>query len=362
MIPNDPTMLGNDILQLCERLVEHQAELEKPGAWPEAQLQWLSDAGVLCWTVPVDFGGKAISRSELAFGYETLGAACLTTTFVLTQRNAAIARIGLSENESLKAELLSSLCTAETFATVGISHLTTSRQHLAPAVTACETDDGFVLDGQIPWVTGGRFADHIVTGATLSDGRQVLLVIEGNQSGVNADEPSQLMALNATNTGTISLANVEVPSHRVVSGPIEGVMTQGRSGGPGSLTTSALALGHAAGAINRLRREAERRPELSETADPLIAELTTIRTDMYAGIEGTRDGDSVSAESVRQRSNSLVLRATQAWLAASKGAGFSKGHPAERAVREAMFFLVWSCPQPVLQANLREFARGCSLG
>jgi hypothetical protein len=64
-----------------------------------------------------------------------------------------------------------------------------------------------------------------------------------------------------------------------------------------------------------------------------------------------------SAVEIRRRANSLVLRATQAQLAASKGAGFVAGHPAERAVREAMFFLVWSCPQPVLAAALREFAR-----
>jgi hypothetical protein len=40
-----------------------------------------------------------------------------------------------------------------------------------------------------------------------------------------------------------------------------------------------------------------------------------------------------------------VLRAGQAALTASKGAGFVAGHPAERLVRESMFFLVWSCPQ-----------------
>ena len=51
-----------------------------------------------------------------------------------------------------------------------------------------------------------------------------------------------------------------------------------------------------------------------------------------------------------------AARATQADLAASKGAGFVAGHPAERAVREALFFLVWSCPQPVLAAALRGFA------
>ena len=65
---------------------------------------------------------------------------------------------------------------------------------------------------------------------------------------------------------------------------------------------------------------------------------------------------SPSAESIRGRANSLALRSTQALLTASKGAGFVAGHFAERAVREALFFLVWSCPQPVVDAALRELA------
>ena len=32
------------------------------------------------------------------------------------------------------------------------------------------------------------------------------------------------------------------------------------------------------------------------------------------------------------------------------------GHSAGRMAREALFFLVWSCPQPVMQANLCELA------
>ena len=63
-----------------------------------------------------------------------------------------------------------------------------------------------------------------------------------------------------------------------------------------------------------------------------------------------------SNESLRQRSNSFVLRASQAYLTATKGAGFTSTHGASRAVREAMFFLVWSCPQVVVEAQLREFA------
>ncbi|MFK7817784.1 MAG: acyl-CoA dehydrogenase family protein [Planctomycetaceae bacterium] len=355
-VPDDPGTLDPRLPDLCEQLVSKQMELEEPDAWPAEQLQLLSDTGVLAWTVPEQFGGQGLVRRDLAFGYEQLGGACLTTTFVLTQRNAAVARIGLSQNDALKQQLLTQLCTNEIFATVGISHLTTSGQHLDPAVTAKETSDGFILSGKIPWVTGARFADYIVTGATLDDGRQVLLVLDKRADGIEPLPAGQLMALNASHTGAVKLSNVLVPTQNVLTGPVEGVMQQGKAIGAGSLTTSSLALGVAGAAIRNLTAEADRRPELEETTVPLADDLQSIREDMYAGIDRVRNDERVSAESVRKRANSLVLRATQAYLAASKGAGFSKGHPAERAVREAMFFLVWSCPQPVLTANLREFA------
>jgi hypothetical protein len=63
-----------------------------------------------------------------------------------------------------------------------------------------------------------------------------------------------------------------------------------------------------------------------------------------------------SAEQIRGRANSYVTRLAQSYLAAAKGTGFVSGHPAERAVREAMFFYVWSCPQSVVQGNLQELA------
>jgi alkylation response protein AidB-like acyl-CoA dehydrogenase len=54
----------------------------------------------------------------------------------------------------------------------------------------------------------------------------------------------------------------------------------------------------------------------------------------------------------------MVLRATQAAMTAAKGAGYVEGHPVGRWCREALFFLVWSCPAPIAQAHLCEFAFG----
>jgi hypothetical protein len=126
-------------------------------------------------------------------------------------------------------------------------------------------------------------------------------------------------------------------------------------GGAGSLTTSTLALGLTAAVLRRLKLETQRRAELIPISQALEAEYHIARSELYLAASSAV-GTAPSAESIRQKANSLVLRTAQAYLAASKGAGFVVGHPAERAVREAMFFLVWSCPAPVVSAALREFA------
>jgi alkylation response protein AidB-like acyl-CoA dehydrogenase len=347
--------LPADLDPLCARLEELSPSLQSVADWPGAQIQLLADAGVLTWGLPVEFGGRPATDAQVMGAYEKLAAACLTTTFVLTQRNAACQRIAASDNFEIKSELLPPLCRGEAFATVGISHLTTSRQHLAkPPVTAVEEGAHFVLDGTVPWVTGASAAAHIVTGGTLSDGRQVLLAVPTALSGMKRQEPMRLLALSASRTSTLVLDKVRVPRRNLLFGPIEQVMKHG-GGGAGSLTTSVLAVGLTAFILGRLEAEAKRRAELTPILKALESEYLVARTELYRAADGVA-ASAPTAESVRQKANSLVLRSAQAYLAASKGAGFVVGHPAERAVREAMFFLVWSCPAPVVSAALREFA------
>lgn len=352
------SQLDESFQSLCEQLAGATSELDQDDAWPSDQLRMLSNAGVLAWLIPRHFGGIEVDALHLTMAYERLAAACLVTTFVLTQRNGACQRIAASPNDELKADLLADLCSHETFATVGISHLTTSRQHLKkPSVQVRESRTGYIFDGFVPWVTGAKHADLIVSGGTLADGRQLLAAIETSLDGVEVLAPAKLMALTASQTGPVKLTDVHVPHSRVIAGPMEQVMKNAAGAGTGSVTTSALALGAANSSIESIRTEAKQRLELCEIVESLTAEYCSIRADMYESLrEGAASDPRLSSESIRQRANSLVLRSSQANLAASKGAGFAKGHPAERAVREAMFFLVWSCPQPVLSAALREFA------
>ena len=362
--PDDPALA-----ELCGELAARADALDADGEWPAEQLQLCGEYGVFQWFAGREWGGQAWNQESILRGYLALSSACLTTTFILTQREGACRRIESSDNGPLKEKLLPRLTRGELFATVGVSHLTTSRRHLATPILQArqgarsaskgEANNGYNLDGYSPWVTGADQADVIVLGATLvnHDGaataEQLIAAVPTNLPGARAGEPARLVGLSASHTGQFLLNDVAIGQEWLLAGPVENVMSVGAGASTGGLGTSTLALGLTRAAVSFLVAESGQRPDLAAPRDALEQEAAALEADLLAAVRGQ---PACSNDVLRQRANSLVLRATQAALAAAKGAGYVAGHPAGRWCREALFFLVWSCPQPVLAANLCELA------
>jgi alkylation response protein AidB-like acyl-CoA dehydrogenase len=352
--PDDPALA-----ELCGELSSRASALDLSGEWPAEQLRLCGEYGVYSWFAGEVFGGLGWSGDDIMRGYVALSSACMTTAFVLTQREAACRRIEASDNWELREKLIYKLTSGESHATVGISQLTTSRRHMAQPVLRADMDRyGYSLSGYSAWVTGASHADYIVLGAQLMDGakpiaKQLLAVVPKEAAGLKAGEPARLVALSASHTGPVHCERVAVSDDWLLTVPVENVMASGSGGGTGGLQTSALAVGLSRAALNFLRTESERRNELS----PPLAALSTEYDGVVAALLAAARGEpACSNDDLRQRANSLVLRATQSALAAAKGAGYVAGHPAGRWCREALFFLVWSCPQPVLAAQMCELA------
>jgi len=204
-------------------------------------------------------------------------------------------------------------------------------------------------------VTGAIAADLIVVGGTLPNGEQILTAVPSDTAGLTVGPPLRYLGLTASQTGPVALRDVFVPSTQVVAGPIPEVMKAGGRSGIGSLSTSALALGAARSSLRGLREELRQTPDLESLIAQLAEKGQSLEDSLLAAAE--EDTSAITAEVIRARANSFVTRVAQCYLAAAKGTGFVHGHPAERAVREAMFFYVWSCPQSVVLKNLRELAR-----
>ena len=287
--------------------------------WPAEQFRLCGEHGVFEWFIDPAWGGQAWREEDIIRGYLALSAACLTTTFVLTQRTGACRRIEGCGNETLRERVLPGLASGELFATVGISHLTTSRRHLAkPVLTAEAIPGGFRLDGMAPWVTGGAAADVIVLAATLIErgeptDRQLLIAAPTDIAGLSVAEPLPLIGVSASSTGPVHLSHAEVTDDWLIAGPVANVMASGLGASTGGYETSTLAIGLAQAAIDFLAAEAAKRPDLAEPMLALRAEHASLRDDLLAvGAAKQHVGRAVLSVKVatKQRRTGLsVLRA-----------------------------------------------------
>jgi butyryl-CoA dehydrogenase len=317
-------------------------------AWPDASLQLAADLGALRWSIPTDHGGQGLDRVRQLEGNEQLASACLTTAFILSQREAAV-RWLVQASDSIRRRYLSPLARGEDFATVGLSQLTTSGQHRAPSLRVRAADGVYHLNGNVPWITGADHADLIVIGGVLENDQQVLLLLPRTLPGVSVEPPLTLAALAGSRTARLQCQGVEVPADLLLAGPGERVVRSG-----GGLDTSCLALGLARSAVTFLHQEAQRRANVAPAAGRLTDALDAARRRLHLLAQGTPADADVLA--LRVDCTRLVLRATQAALAVAKGTGFVLPHPAQRWFRQAQFFLVWSCPQPVASALLDDLS------
>ena len=154
------------------------------------------------------------------------------------------------------------------------------------------------------------------------------------------------MALAGSRTCQLQCEGITLASEALLAGPVEKILS-GKAGGVGGLETSCLALGHAGAAIDYLRQEAAQRPDLAAIAERFQRFRTHTRLRLHTLAEATPTNEDTIA--LRVDCTCLALQASQVALTVAKGAGFVKPNPAQRWARQALFFLVWSCPRPAAE-------------
>ncbi|MGZ3392766.1 MAG: acyl-CoA dehydrogenase [Isosphaeraceae bacterium] len=343
---------------LVENLAAKDGPADAAGTWPEALWRLIQDGGATRWSLPRDFGGEACPRPLLLQRYAQLASGSLTAVFVLSQHDAAVRRLDGAVDRPAAREWLRAIAAGKAFTTVGVSQLTTSRRLGSQALVATETERGtFQLDGAMPWVTAAERADVLVTGALLDDGRQMLIALPVDRAGLTVRPAFELAALQASCTTEVILEHVRVSAADLLAGPSADLSAQPGAVGTAGLETSALALGQARAALGALAGLVADRLELFDPVDVLCETWQQAWTSLMACARGERD--AATASQIRAQANALVLRATQAYLTARKGSGFLRSEPAQRWARQALFFLVWSCPTPIAQAAIRDLAGLC---
>lgn len=357
---NVPAVPALDKDQLIQRLQAADGPADNAGVFPEALWEILVSVRAPLWSLPRELGGDELGRLDLIDRYAAIAEGSLTAAFILSQHDAAVRRMVAGPNCPQARIWLDRIARGEAFTTIGVSQLTTSRRLGSQAMRAEPLEDqGYRLNGAMPWVTAAERSQVLVTGAVLEDGRQILVVLPTDRAGVSVRPAFELAALVASRTTEVDCRDVVVRADELIGGPAADVMAHINAAGTGGLETSALALGQARAALRALETEVVGRDELAESIEVLKTQVKEVGAALQETAVGA--SDAPSSASVRARANAVALRSTQAYLTARRGRGFLLSDPAQRWARQALFFLVWSCPTPVANAAIRDLAGVCSL-
>ncbi len=349
--------------KIADTVLEPRAEaVDQSGQPPSENLRALAAAGLVGVTTPLEWGGQACSGTFQREYTEILAAACGTTWFVLTQHLGACSMLAGSANPTLREKYLRAMASGDHYVGVGFGHL----RRPEPMLRARVTDGGWILNGVAPWVTGWPLLKGTVYGAVLEesageggDQKHLYVYIEATESATqHSTPPLPLCAMNATATTEVRLENQFVPEDQFAKYSSRNEMMRGDYNGIAG--PPAQILGCARGSLKQLRGVAAKRPKLtaiSDAAEALASEIDACRAECLRWAQ-TPDKSvpeyKPNALKARAWAIELGVRAAHTALTASGGSANSLDHPAQRRIREAMFYTLTAQTADIMGATLER--------
>ncbi len=311
---------------------------------------------LLALRVPKIWGGAEVNEETYRRFQQLVPRYSGALAFLQTQHQSAAEMLANSENESLKRQYLPYMSKGQVLVGVGFSQL---RRKGDPLVKAIPVEGGYLLNGEVPWVTGFGFFQNFIVGAALPDGRAVYGMVpfvetfQETGGAIAFSEPMELGAIASTNTVTATLTHWFLPQERVVFIKKAGAIHENDK--KNVLYHGFSALGCARAGLDILEAAAKTKqlPFLKPAFDSLNEELTRCQTAMMQALPA----DSKTWEQrlqLRAWAINLALRCANAAVTVSSGAANYRYHAAHRVYREALVFTVSGQTTAVMEATLAQ--------
>jgi alkylation response protein AidB-like acyl-CoA dehydrogenase len=317
----------------------------------------LENRSLLALRVPQKWGGADIPP-ELFYQYQELTARYSgALSFLQTQHHSATAMIASSDNEMLKGRYLRAIAQKELRLGVGFSHLrrSSSRASLTgnPAVTATPVKDGYLLSGNVPWITGFGLFEKFIVAAVLPDNRAVFGLlpfanIERESGKIAVSEIMQLIAMNSTNTVTATLDNWLLQESEIISIKPVGWIAENDS--KNILNFVPVTFGCIRAGLDVIAAAAivKDSPAIVAACTKLEQKLDRLKQHFLQ----SQHSSKAEQLALRAEAIDLAVRCGHAAVVVSSGAANGTLHPAGRVYREALVYTVSGQTKDVMAATL----------
>ncbi len=318
-----------------------------------AALDEMASQGLLGLRVPKAYGGAEFADNDFRRFQETCARCSGSLAFLQTQHQSGCSFVAQSSNDALKERFLSKLAQGTDRLGIAFSQL---RRKGEPMLKALQTDEGYLLTGTAPWVTGWGIFDWCVTAAALPNGESAWLMhpLQPAQ-GLQASEPMRLASMELVQTVSIAFENYPISKDYLLYHRPPGWIHD--SDQLNIALQSPFALGCARAALDLIEKISTQKqvPEIHQALKTLTDEYLKCREEAFSAMDDRQN----SERALRSRAwaISLMGRCAHAAVVCSSGAGNSLAHPAQRIYREAIVFSVSAQTEPILSATLRAITK-----
>lgn len=304
-------------------------DVDRADSIPISHLDQLADLGLYGAFAPVSDGGLGLGLPAMCSVVEELAAACLATTFVWIQHFRLLAAVldptgpAVLRNQRLK------VISGEVRGGVALGGMLPGPARMS----ATPNSDGWLLDGEAPWVSGWGIVDELFIAARGPDQTVVSFVIDAkDQPGLDVTR-HQLSAINATATVRLGFDALLIDATRMIG---EVAYDPTRETPEGLRVNGSLALGVARRCCTLLG------------PSPLDEELE--------GRRGELDNATMQTMALaRAGACELAVRASHALAVHRGSSSVTLGDIAERTAREAALLLTFGSRPAIKQALLDDF-------
>jgi acyl-CoA dehydrogenase len=213
---DDHEMLRTTVRRFLERECSpRQAEWDKAGRVDRETWLKAGREGLLCLTLPTEYGGGGGDFGHAAVLNEETNRAGLSGLGFGVHSDVIapyIARIG---NEEQKQQWLPKACTGESILAIGMTEPGTGSDLKAIRTTALRDGDEYVINGSKTFISNGLNADLIIlvckTDPSAGSKGVSLIVVEATREGFRRGRKLEKVGMHSQDTAELFFDNVRVP-------------------------------------------------------------------------------------------------------------------------------------------------------
>ena len=242
--------IGDDYCARVETFLRRRvdpAEIERTGRMPPEVLRGLAELGAIVITIPSEYGGLGMSKTNYYRVLQLVGSYCNVLALTLSAHQS----IGVSQpllqfgTAEQKREWLPRIA-GGAMSAFALTEPQVGSDPASMASTATLADDGthYVIDGEKLWCTNGVVADVLILMAKV-EGRITALIVDAKSPGIEVLHRCEFMGNRGIENAWMRLTGVRVPKENVLGEVGRGLRVALSTLNSGRISLAALCLGMA---------------------------------------------------------------------------------------------------------------------